>query len=126
MQPAPRWARRVVKERAMDDEVKKVLAETWEVSGGAITVGGASVWGKHCDDSDVEQARARLAACAPEMARLLLLREWTTLVDEDGEQFVGCGTCSVVRVQRVGYAPEPGAHHEACGWLALMQKAGIR
>lgn len=62
------------------------------------------------DDSNFEKdvARARLAACAPELARLVLqLSAW------------GCPICE--------RTPGEGeAHREDCALDALLRKAGIR
>lgn len=79
------------------------------------------------EPAEVVCARARLAACAPEMARLLLEAEFAQHPYGEPEN---------------GYCPwcegrsEPGAHgmtygmagvhRDDCPWLALMKKAGIR
>jgi hypothetical protein len=62
------------------------------------------------DDEDQDAGRARLAACAPEMARLLLAREFCGREHD-------CAECLA----------EPHESHAAdCAWLALMRKAGVR
>lgn len=69
------------------------------------------------------RARAKLAAAAPAMARLLLSLEWagaytTDTGGGDGEPMQPtCLTCEKERSH--GHAPD-------CRWLAVMQAAGVR
>jgi hypothetical protein len=62
---------------------------------------------------DEEVARARLAAAAPDMARLLLALE---VVGDDGPGF--CPACGRLRPD------EP--HKDDCRWVAVLRKAGVR
>jgi len=63
-----------------------------------------------------QEQTAKLIAAAPEMARMLLAREW------DSEDC--CPSCGAVRVLS---GPFPRAEHAAdCAWTALMKKAGLR
>ena len=55
----------------------------------------------------------RLAACAPEMARMLLGFEHAGCDRYGDAQCTGCGSTTV-------------GHAEGCAWLALMRKAGVR
>lgn len=66
-----------------------------------------------------DMARARLAACAPEMARLLLELE---CVDLHGNR-CPCCTATQFRRSQVDYEL---IHKDGCEWLALMKKAGVR
>ncbi len=64
-------------------------------------------------------ARAKLAAAAPEMARMLALLEWCgPWSAEDGP------TCSRCRASRY-YDGGAGEHRSDCAWVALMRKAGV-
>ncbi len=118
----------------MDDVTRKVLAETWVLDNVSPPDHMEERYG-HCavfdtggrerglslvqsrtyiEDNDADSvlltARARIAACAPEFARLLLEAEWD--LEDDG-----CRWCNVYK---------PGPHRAGCRWLALMVKAGIR
>lgn len=65
--------------------------------------------------------RARLAACAPEMARLLLEAEWKggfTYPYDTGTTSC-CPWCDAE-------GDNTREHKPGCAWLALMKKAGIR
>jgi hypothetical protein len=84
--------------------------------------------------------RARLAAAAPEMARLLLEAEWSsgTVLDVDGIRLVErfCFWCGGRRP--VGFAlhrrgddkpvleATSGGHKPDCRWLAVMRRIGAR
>lgn len=84
-----------------------------------------------------DYARAKLAACAPEVARMLLEYEWLP----DGN-FASCGSCHGLRPEDAAFLRgrgwEPGkggftettkfhdGHGPDCAWLALMRKAGVR
>lgn len=66
-------------------------------------------------DGDLDCDRARLAAAAPEMARLLLQLEWTQGGVWDP---AGCHVCLGGR--------DSGGHKPDCAYDALMRKAGVR
>jgi hypothetical protein len=71
------------------------------------------------DRVDVE-SRGRLAACAPEMARLLLKLESTSCRSD----MVECPMCGASE-----YSNEPGVpveHDPDCEWVAVLRKAGVR
>lgn len=63
-------------------------------------------FGTDKDGYMLDTPRARLAAAAPDMARLLLRL---------GDYFGRCIVCTQV-----------GGHDDGCEWLAVMHKAGIR
>lgn len=65
---------------------------------------------------DHEAARASLAACAPELARMLLALE-TVSVRSDID---ACPFCDAWRHN--GVVP----HEHNCEWLELMKRAGVR
>ena len=64
-------------------------------------------------------ARARLAAAAPDMARLLLKLEWSD-VDYDAATY--CPSCWA----SYPWKPSDLGHRDDCEWLAVMRKAGVR
>ncbi len=122
-----------------------VLAETWNV-GHDDELTFVAIGGSHyeCGDevvahmTDMEighpniEARARLAACAPEMARLLLEAEFAD-TNDDSYEWHHCPFCYGKRgVDKDGNQTEGlvgGAYHPHkpdCRWLALMKKAGLR
>ncbi len=108
----------------MREETKRTLAETWTAG---LSEDGcdlvyldkeviAQFWrGTETDTS----GSAQLAACAPEMARLLLDAEWGGM---DGNRECCCPWCEV---STDGYTVDP-PHAIDCRWLALMVKAGLR
>ena len=74
-------------------------------------------WAEHND------ARAQLAACAPEMARMLLDLE-SAGVQED-QVTMCCPVCGGGEP----YAPpkhDKPTHRKACALVALLEKAGVR
>ncbi len=73
-----------------------------------------------------QHGRLRLAAAAPEMARLLLELEWVTDSNSNGPREEWCPWCD----HRRGYTPLPEEsldreHLSGCLWLAVMRKAGV-
>lgn len=68
------------------------------------------------------RARARLAAAAPAMARLLLSLEWPE-PSHDSQPTV-CHFCR--REHPDMDEPGPDAHTPDCQWLAVMRAAGVR
>lgn len=83
---------------------KGCLGETWRAGG---SVGLTLYAGDTLIGVLDTQEHARLAACAPEMARMLLALEWA----DGGARCPVCG----------------GLQHAAdCAWLLLMRKAGLR
>ena len=80
-------------------------------------------------DTDAHNAaRARLAACAPEMARVLLDAEWVRgggVIGEDNVEHE-CPWCRELAPTHTGAGPIGGTHSSDCLWLSLMKKAGVR
>lgn len=77
-------------------------------------MGGASPFNPSADDV----ARARLAAAAPEMARVLLSLEWRAA---DERALMCCESCGGVR------EVDGGKGHVAdCALVAVLRKAGVR
>lgn len=96
----------------------KAIEETWAMHPECtqiVTAGGDCVWASEGYDGDAE--RMKLAACGPEMARMLLALEW----DEPGDGGI-CRVCS----GRKWTDGLPKEHEPDCAWLALMRKAGVR
>ena len=62
-----------------------------------------------------ELHEARIAACAPELARFLLAHEW----DEYDDCSEGCGGCAKMPDNLID-------HDDDCAWLALARKLGVR
>ncbi|AKU97022.1 hypothetical protein AKJ09_03686 [Labilithrix luteola] len=62
--------------------------------------------------------RIKLAAAAPDMARMLIDREWTGegTVPGSGEHELACVHCWGLRPK----------HEPDCRWVAVMRKAGVR
>lgn len=97
---------------------RKVLDETWELTRTDVENVGDWVLSMFTDDEDApefiadfpveEEARARLAAAAPEMARLLVELE---------RYECGQGKCGICRVR--GHEPD-------CRLIAVLRKAGVR
>jgi len=73
------------------------------------------------EDPEVD-ARAKLAAAAPAMARLLLSLEWPE--PSHDSQPVVCHFCR--REHPDEDRPGPEAHAPDCRWLAVMRAAGVR
>ena len=73
-----------------------------------------------CHDPGVDEARAKLAAVAPEMARLLLELENVVYPAETGN-IDGCPICRgwVDRSDEV-------RHEDDCRWVAVLRKAGVK
>lgn len=109
----------------MDDVTRKVLGETWVTDG---TDGGKLCTYEAMKDGDVIQerfgyfgdfdgvaapVRARLAARAPEMARMLLRLE---------APCPGSYLCAICGKNIENEVP----HKPTCAWLVLMKKAGLR
>ncbi len=113
----------------------KAVLETWNV-GHDDELTFVAIGGSHyeCGDevialmTDMEighpniEARARLAACAPEMARLLLEKEWGSF-DEMSNAMPGHPVSSCMSCTANMLEPD---HDPDCRWLALMKKAGLR
>ncbi len=79
-----------------------------------------------------QEARARIAACAPEALRLLLEAEWSAsgLNSYDEHSWSACPWCYGAEMPPAstldGSHPPHIGHEPSCQWLALMQKAGLR
>ena len=85
--------------------------ETWRAAGGSVwraddRIARTKVDGQSEADA---MARATLIAKAPEMARMLLGREWV------GDPYPYCDSCKVNSLH---------THREDCAWLALMKAIG--
>lgn len=105
---------------SMDDVTAKALAEVWTtdiiVSCVVLSEGrNVAVFDDPIEECDLDTARARIAACAPEALRLLLEAEFTDLDTEDGPD-QDCRWCGLPK----------GDHAPSCRWLLLMHKAGLR
>lgn len=110
----------------------KVWEETWEHRGGSAVYGPGNeqvfqsvTLTDDEDDPLVEENRARLAAAAPEMARLLW--DWA----RGGHEWE-CPSCehdlfSAARNDPLGELPlfHAEAHEPDCGLVALLRKAGV-
>lgn len=68
----------------------------------------------HASDDDI--ARAKLAAAAPDLVRVLLAVEWGD-DQEDGDYCPSCG------LEKEYYG---GRHSEGCALDAALRKAGVR
>lgn len=76
------------------------------------------------------EARARLMAAAPDMARVLLAVEWSDH-DEEGSKCPSCGAPEYVPPARYDAAGEyigytEGTHEADCALKAAIEKAGLR
>lgn len=94
----------------MTDEAKRIVADgTWFFDGDDVSIRPGY---KLCEivyvEGDRDEARARIAACAPEALRMLMS------VGQDGR----CIVC--------GEFKELDEHTPDCPWLAIMRKAGLR
>lgn len=74
-----------------------------------------------------EQSNARLAAAAPEMARLLLELEWGgEPVRAIAGPIATCPSCLGMRPQLSRDAGPRGGHRKDCRLIAVLRKAGVR
>ena len=93
--------------------MSKPWEETWTVRGSAVQADGRDVldaWYRG-DDPVGGDARARLAAAAPDLVRALLRVEW------GGDQSIGvCPDCD---------ARELHGHADGCGLAAALRKARV-
>lgn len=71
------------------------------------------------EDLALSGKRATLAACAPEMARMLLGRAVYSPSSIPGVDN-GCDWCDCIKDDIMGQ------HRDDCPWLALMKKAGLK
>ena len=111
----------------IDDEASRVAAyETWYADDDSF-VGDVVRYARDVRVSEVpvqvlvpahtdDEARLKIAACAPEALRMLLGFEW--LPDRDM-------VATSMRCPRCG-ACQGSDHAHDCPWLALMVKAGLR
>ena len=88
----------------------KVWEETWDENGDMPD------WSEH------NNARAKLAACAPEMARMLLAVEWK---GDAGDWGPACPFCHALEPGLGNPGSVPG-HRAGCELNALLKKAGVR
>lgn len=108
--------------------------ETWRLGPGGLglehlrEVDGEEEW---CQFGSLDGPQAELAACAPEMARLLLELEFVDT--SDGEYAERCPSCQgrerLPPDGRAGlpFRPLPAGKHAAdCKLDALLRKAGLR
>lgn len=91
--------------------------EEWRLDGNDVYLGavGPSLQAGFGDGLDRD--RAKLAAAAPAMARLLLELEWAGH-DPYADDYA-CPSCEWPQ----GRTKE---HHPECAWLAVMRAAGVR
>ena len=114
----------------------KPWEETWAVIGSFAD--GGQVFGPWCvvdgrshvvatfGDGCSNDDSARLAACAPEMARLLLEVEGAGERDGDrvGAACPFCGGFGLIN--QLGPGVEPICHEGHCALVAVLKKAGVR
>jgi hypothetical protein len=102
------------------------IDETWEARSYVLVVTNREdapyIIGRFAQwepDIDHEEARAKLAAEAPLMARMLRSLEWVG----DGGGTPVCGSCNIAK-----YGPGliENEHYPDCAWLALMRRIGER
>ena len=90
----------------------KPWEQTWEAIGSDLTMPpGAEFFGG--DGTEADEANAKLAAAAPDMARALLAIEWRGGVQGDSGM---CPSCSVF----AGFSHAPN-----CALDAALRKAGV-
>lgn len=129
-----RWARLVNRDgveqlfEVREDGSRPAIEETWRavhgrdepddgyIHGGRWTVSATPGHSGWCSDGGYDgygmtEERAKLAACAPELARLILAVEWEWGYGDR------CPWCK--------NGKEPG-HDPACSMLAVLRKAGLR
>lgn len=96
----------------------KPFEETWEAVGDrvALVVEPGQSWVVFAMQTagPGENGRAKLAAHAPELARMLLARELDACDRNGGNECSDCGTGT------------PGDHRDDCAWLDLMKRCGAR
>lgn len=111
----------------------KPWEETWEAEAhgnacecssrvrlvGDSTEGGELFFANDGARAVAMHARLKLAAAAPEMARMLDRLEWTANL---GQNTYGCGICS----REVSRTAKRSEHYPDCELLALLRKAGVR
>jgi len=108
--------------------MSEVWEERWEKLGRSVCAEYGPLRGRrlaefdYCLDGDACVGRARLAATAPDMARLLLSTEWVSTEHDEGSTPDQCASCGAFRMDTQSF----GAHEPDCQWLAVMRKAGIR
>lgn len=101
----------------------KLLDETWRCDGDCYVVGpyGSSFDGplfETTSNTDEDVARARLAATAPDMARLLLEHQWDT-------NHV-CPSCRGARIGDDEDVGLPGyGHAPGCKLIGVLRMAGV-
>jgi len=104
--------------------MKKPHEEEWEADGaGVYEVQSQDIVGGGSDDhrhTEASPPRARLAAQAPAMARLLLRLQWSGRNQCDEPQ---CPSCHGAEWQH-GW-PQTG-HEEHCELAAVLRAAGVR
>jgi len=113
---------------------RKVWEESWEVGPCSRDINETSVeiflgQGSSFDedlDVIVPGPRLRLAAAAPEMARLLLEVEFADTAGDSHEwhHCPGCGARRSVN-EDGSAAPFHDSHRDDCRWVAVMRKAGV-
>lgn len=99
----------------------KPWEETWVPTDENVTMLGHAgdqfvVFVSPDEDDANSSARAKLAASAPRMARLLLKLEWGEM-DGNWSDATYCRAC---------LSRQDEGHEPACEWLATMREAGVR
>lgn len=117
--------------------MSKPWDETWTVRGSAVQADGRDVldaWYRG-DDPVGGDARARLAAAAPDLVRALLAVEWSGAVGTPPDA-IGCISCGGVHpdhataacVERMyGFLRQQVSvgHRDGCVVAAALRKAGV-
>jgi hypothetical protein len=116
----------------MNDITKKVLEETWTAEDNNVLCRPHDVWAVaeffiyEEEENPAEyaeaQARARVAACAPEALRLLL---WLEMSGTAYGNTACCPECGGGEPYTADTPPHC-THATDCRWIALMKKAGLR